>query len=170
MGEAKQGDAFIQHEFDEAIAVHEAIVEAEAVLARAHPMPEAKEALKRMRKADEQALRQLRTFGRKFGATGRAEEVAGAMQDLASTTTKSAQEAPSEAYEAHAVLLTMLRKQQDSSAALVKIAQKLGDRELKQAASEMQKATRAEAGELSKLLAQLAVRIATGEGRVAQAR
>jgi len=169
MGESKTGQAFIQHEFDEAIAVHQAIVEAERILAESHPDKAAKTAIGRMLKDDEACLRQLKQLGGRFGATGKAEEVAAAMQELSETTTKSADEAPSEAYEAHAVLLTMLRKQQDSSAAMAKIAQELGDREVKDAATAMQKTTKSEAEELSTLLAQLAVTIATESGAGAKA-
>jgi hypothetical protein len=161
MGEAKQGQTFIQHEFDEAIAVQQAIVEAERILAESHPLKEAQQAIGRMTKDDEQCLRELRQLGKKFGATGKAEEVAGAMQQLSQTTTQSAEEAPSEAYEAHAVLLTMLRKQQDSSSAMVKIAREMNDDEVKEAATKMQKQIKSEADELATLLSQLAVEIAT---------
>jgi hypothetical protein len=170
MAEAKEGQAFIQHEFDEAIVVQQAIVEAERVLAEAHPLKEAQDAIGRMQKDDQQCLKELQQLGRKFGATGKAEEVAGAMQQLSQTTTKSADEAPSEAYEAHAVLLTMLRKQQDSSSALAKIAQEMDDREVKDAATKMQKQTKTEADELAGLLAQLAVQLATEKGEAVGSR
>ena len=42
MGEAKVGEAFITHEFDESIAIHRAIVEAEEQLSKSHPAPDAK--------------------------------------------------------------------------------------------------------------------------------
>jgi hypothetical protein len=166
MAEAKTGKAFIKHEFDEAIAVQRAIVEAERILREAHPMPEAKTAIRKLMKTDEQTLEQLTTLGKKFGATGKAEEVAKAMQELSSTTNESAKEAPSEAYEAHAVLLAMVRKQQDSAGAVVKIAQELGDSEVKTAATDMQRASKQGAEELSTLLSKLAVDIAT-EGKAA---
>src|SRR5215218_8820712 len=146
MAEAKTGEAFIQHEFDEAIVVQRAILEAERLLAEAHPLPEAQKAIGKLMKTDEKSLQQLTQLGERFGATGKADEVA-----------------PSEAYEAHAVLLNMLRKQQDSAGAMVKIAQEMGDRDVKDAATEMQKASKAGAEELSGLLAQLAVQIATGK-------
>jgi len=170
MGEAKQGQSFIQHEFDEAIAVQQAIVEAERILADAHPLKEAQVAIGRMIKDDEQCLQQLQELGKQFGATGKAEEVAGAMQQLSETTTQSAEDAPSEAYEAHAVLLTMLRKQQDSSGAMLKIAQEMDEREIKDAALQMQKQTKTEADELATLLSQFAVQIATGDGQSASMR
>jgi hypothetical protein len=161
MAEAREGQAFIQHEFDEAIAVQRAIVEAERVLKEAHPLSEAKTAIGKLMKTDEKCLQELTQLGERFGATGKAEEVAAAMQELSSTTNESAQEAPSEAYEAHAVLLTMLRKQQDSAGAMAKIAGEMGDTEVKRAATEMQKTSKAGAEELSTLLSQLAVQIAT---------
>jgi len=167
MGEAKQGQAFIQHEFDEAIAVQQAIVEAERILAESHPLKEAQDTIGRFVKDDEQCLRQLQQLGEKFGATGKAEEVAGAMQQLSETTSQSAEDAPSEAYEAHAVLLTMLRKQQDSSGAMLKIAQQMDEQEIKDAAVQMQKQTKSEADELAALLSQFAVQIATADGDLA---
>ena len=170
MGEAKTGQEFIRHEFDEAISVHQAIVEAERILADAHPMREAKTAIGKMLKDDEACLQELRQLGERFGATGKAEEVAAAMADLSKATTKSAEEAPSEAYEAHAVLLAMLRKQQDSASAVAKIAGEIDDREVKTAATKMQKAVTAEADELATLLAKLAVDIATEKGVAAGAR
>jgi hypothetical protein len=170
MGEAKEGKAFIRHEFDEAISVHKAIVEAERVLAEAHPMREAKTAIGKMLKDDEACLAELRALGKKFGATGKAEEVAAAMVELSKATNKSADEAPSEAYEAHAVLLTMLRKQQDSAGAVARIATELDDAEVKTAATKMARAVTAEADELAGLLAKLAVQIATETGVAAGSR
>ena len=161
MGDAVKGKAFIRHEFDEAIAVHKAIVEAERILAKAHPMADARTAIGTMLETDEQLLRDLRDLGKGYGATGKAEDVAAAMSDLSEKVSKSAKEAPSEAYESHAVLLAMLRKQQDSAAAVAKIATAMGDSEVKVAATEMQRTTKGEADELSKLLAVLAVDIAT---------
>ena len=163
MSEAKTGETFIQHEFDEAIVVQRAIVEAERLLAEAHALAAAKQAIGKLMKTDEKHLQQLTQLGERFGATGKAEEVAGALQELSNTVNETAEEAPSEAYEAHAVLLNMVRKQQDSSGAMAKIAQEMGDREVKDAAVEMQKANKAGAEELSTLLAQLAVQIATGK-------
>jgi thioredoxin-like negative regulator of GroEL len=171
MAEAKEGNRFIQHEFDEAIVIQQAIVDSERTLQQEHPLPEAQQALKQMLKSDEQQLKTLQKLGRRFGATGKVEEVAGAMQELATQTTESSKGAPeSEKYEAHAVLLNMKRKQQDSASAVVKMAQKLGDTELKTAATEMQKETKSSADELAGLLGQLAVQIATkGEQPAARA-
>jgi hypothetical protein len=162
MPEAKEGTRFIQHEFDEAIAVQQAIVESERSLKGEHPLPDARDAIGRMLPTDEQQLETLRTLGKQFGATGKAEEVASAMRDLAKETRTSAEKGPeSEKYEAHAVLLTMKRKQQDSASAVAKIAQEMGDQELKSAATKMHKETESSADELALLLAELAVDIAS---------
>ena len=105
MGEAKVGDEFITHEFDEAIAIHRGIVEAERALAATHPLPEVKRALKGYLKEDERFLSELQALGAEKGATGKVEEVAGSMTELMETTLQSAPEAESEAYEAHAAIL-----------------------------------------------------------------
>ncbi|HET7027201.1 MAG TPA: hypothetical protein VFI28_05885 [Candidatus Limnocylindrales bacterium] len=170
MPETKEGMRFIQHEFDEAIAVQQAIVESERSLEKDHPLPNARQALGEMRGVDEQQLRTLKDLGKRFGATGKAEEVATGLGELAKETRTSAEGGPeSEQYEAHAVLLTMKRKQQDSASAVAKIAQKMGDQELKTAAAEMHKETKSSADELSGLLAQLAVQLAS-KGEQPQAR
>jgi hypothetical protein len=161
MGEPKVGEEFIKHEFDEAIAIQEAIVEAEKRLSRSHPVPEAQEALKGYLKEDQQFLKQLQQLGRKHGATGEVEEVAGAFTRLMEETTQSASEAQSEAYEAHAVLLSLKRKQQDSAAAMLKMGRKLKDTELRDAAREFEKAQRDSSKALSGSLADFAVTIAT---------
>lgn len=85
-------------------------------------------------------------------------------------TAGSAGEAPSEAYEAQAVLINLKRKQQDSAAAVVKIARELGDTELRDAALAMGKATKASAQTLADDLAAFAVEIATKEPATASAR
>ena len=46
MGEAKIGEEFITHEYDEAIAVQQCIVDAEATLSTKHPVGSAKAAIK----------------------------------------------------------------------------------------------------------------------------
>jgi hypothetical protein len=45
MPEAKVGDVFITHEFDEVIAIHRQIVEAERALADSHPVSAVKRAM-----------------------------------------------------------------------------------------------------------------------------
>jgi hypothetical protein len=160
MGEAKVGEEFVKHEFDEAIAIHRAIVAAEQQLSTAHPVPAAKRAIKSQLPKDERYLRQLEKLGAQHGATGKAEEVAGSMQQLMKETASKATEAQSEAYEAHAVLVSLKRKQQDSAAAMLKIARATKDTELRDAAREFGRETKAGAQELADELAAFAVLIA----------
>jgi hypothetical protein len=155
-----QGQQFITHEFDEAIAIQEAIVAAGEQLAKSHPFPEAKELLKRGLKEDQKHLRELKQFGRKFGATGKREEIAEAMESLALETARKAGTEESEAYEATAVLINLKRKQQDSAGSIVKIARQSKNAELRDAASAMQKATKKSADGLAKSLTNFAVQIA----------
>jgi hypothetical protein len=164
MAEAKVGDQFITHELDEAIAIQRSIVQAEESLGRDHPSDSTKEMILEALKQDQQFLRQLEELGRPMGATGKSEEVASALEQLATQTTQSAAEASSEAYEAHAVLLNLKRKQQDSAAAMVKIARATKNTKMGEAATKFEKETKASAQALSKELAALAVEIAT-QGR-----
>lgn len=166
MGEAKVGKAFITHEFDESIAIHRAIVEAEEQLSQSHPAPAAKRAIKVELAKDQKFLRQLEKLGAKHGASGKVEEVAGSMKLLMEETTEHATEAASEAYEAHAVLVSLKRKQQDSAAAMLKIARALKDTEMRDAASAFGKSTKAGAQELADQLAAFAVTIATPRAAV----
>ncbi len=163
MGGAKVGPEFIKHELDEAIAIQRTIVTAEEGLSTSHPEAASKRAIERFLKQDQKFLEKLEQLGQEHGATGEVEEVAGGMQELMQTTLESAAEAPSEAYEAHAVLLNLKRKQQDSASAMVKIARELKDTEMRDAAVEFEKGTRESANELADQLAALAVKIATEE-------
>lgn len=160
MGEAKVGEAFVQHEFDEAIAIHRAIVEAEEQLSKTHPAPEAKRAIKAELAKDQRFLRQLEKLGMQHGASGKVEEVAGSMRQMMQETAEKATEAASEAYEAHAVLVSLKRKQQDSAAAMLKIARALKDSEMLDAARDFSRETKAGAQELANQLAAFAVTIA----------
>ena len=162
MAQAREGEAFIRHEFDEAIVVQQAIVEAERGLSRDHPLPDAREAVGRMLRQDEEQLRTLESIGKRYGAEGKEkDEVSSGMERLARETTETAKGGPdSEKYELHAVLLTMKRKQQDASSAIVQIARNMDDKELKTAATEMHKSMQSSAEELSKHLATLAVDLA----------
>ena len=169
MAEAKTGEQFITHELDEAISIQRSIVRAEEQLGRDHPSESTKDLILQALKQDQQFLRQLEELGRPKGATGKSEEVASALDELATQTTQKAAEAESEAYEAHAVLLNLKRKQQDSAAAMVKIARAMKDNPMRDAAIKFEKETKASAQALSKELAALAVEIAT-EGRPAMAR
>jgi hypothetical protein len=161
MSEAKYGEEFITHEFDEAIAVQSMIVGSARKLAEVHPDPDAKRLIKGMVAADERQLRELRQLGKPYGATGTVEEVAGALGKLAAATLEKASEAESEAYEAHAVLLALKRKQQDSTAALLKIARDRKEAGLRDAAREMLRETKGAAQELADALAVFAVSIAS---------
>ena len=46
MGESKIGEEFIKHEFDEAIAIQQRIVDAETSLSNTHPVATAKRTIK----------------------------------------------------------------------------------------------------------------------------
>src|ERR671919_450159 len=87
--------------------------------------------------------------------------VRGAGEQLAMTTLESARQGePSEVYEAQAVVINAIRKQQDSAGSIIKIARSLKDREMATEAREMQKAAKSTADELAKNLTELAVVIA----------
>ena len=160
-----EGQAFITHEFNEAIAVQEAIVESGRQLSESVTVPEAQQSLKQGLKEDERLLKELQKLGEKFGATGEREEIAAAMEQLAQESTQSAKSGDeSEAYEAMAVLLNMKRKQQDAAASIQKIGRELGDTEVRDKAGEFQKAMKDGSEELVKQLGQLAVQIATKDG------
>jgi hypothetical protein len=85
------------------------------------------------------------------------------------TTLETASQADSEAYEAHAVLLNLKRKQQDSAAAMLKIAREMKDTDMRDAAQEFERGTKESANELATQLAALAVKIATQDGAQARA-
>ena len=159
MSEAKTGDAFITHEFDEAIAVQQTIVDAERQLSTSHPEPDAKKMLKSSLREDESHLDKLKKLGKAHGATGKVEEVAEGLQQLMQETASKAAEAKSEAYEATAVLLTIKRKQQDSASAMLKIARDTKDTTMRDAAMAFHKSTKASADDLAKQLAAMAVTI-----------
>lgn len=161
MSEAKQGREFIKHELDEAIAFQSVIVETGRSLGKSHPHAESRRLIKGMVASDERHLRELQRIGKPFGATGKEEEVVSAMAALARETAEKAGEAESEAYEAHAVLLTLKRKQQDGAAAVLKIARSLKDTDMRDSAQQMLRDTKAAAQELADALATFAVRIAS---------
>ena len=162
MGEAKVGEEFIKHEFDEAIAIQQCIVDAETTLAKAHPVPSAKQAIKSALAEDEKYLRQLRTLGQQHGATGEVEDVAGGLQELMTTTLEKAttEGNDSDYYEAHAVLLNLKRKQWDSAGGMLAIARDQKDTKLRDAAKDFQAAQKEAGTALTKELASYAVRIA----------
>ena len=149
MGEAKYGDEFITHEFDESIAIQQAIVDGAGTLSTSHTRPASRTLIKAALKEDEKFLKELKRLGKKHDATGVVEGVAKALKDLMDETAGSAGEAPSESYEGHAVLINLKRKQQDGAAAMLKIAREQNDTELRDAAIEFGKATKASAQELA---------------------
>jgi hypothetical protein len=157
------GTEFITHEFDEAIAIQQSIVESGRKLSTSHPVAGVKRQLKADLKVDERHLGELKRFGKAFGARGKREEVAGALATLAEETAAKAGDEKSEAYEAHAVLLNLKRKQQDSASAMLKIARAEKDTKMRDAAQEFEKGTRESAKELSAQLSAFAVAIAGRE-------
>ncbi len=169
MGQSKMGTEFVKHELDEAIAIQRTIVQAEEQLSQSHPEPEAKKSLEQGLKQDQKFLKELERLGGKHGATGEVEEVAGGLQELMQITLETASQADSEAYEAHAVLLNLKRKQQDSASAMLKIAREMKDTDMRDAAQEFERGTKESANELATQLAALAVKIATQDGAQARA-
>jgi hypothetical protein len=163
MGEAKVGDEFVTHEFDEAIAIQQVIVDAESTLSTKHPVAAAKKVITAALAEDREFLKQLKTLGKEHGATGKVEDVAGGLKELMETTLESATKegADSEFYEAHAVLLNLKRKQQDSAGAMRKIASDERDTATREAAAAFEKAQKAHAQELATSLADYAVMIAS---------
>ncbi len=155
------GTEFIKHEFDEAIAIQQSIVAAGKKLSTSHPVAAVKRQIKTAVTVDERHLTQLQKFGRPFGASGKREEVAEALGSLADETSANAGSEESEAYEAHAVLLNLKRKQQDSADAMIKIARERKETDLRDAATKMKKEIKASADDLGKSLADFAVRIAS---------
>jgi hypothetical protein len=89
------------------------------------------------------------------------------MKGLMNETLSSADEAESEAYEAHAVLLTLKRKQQDSGSAMAKIASAMKETEMRDAAREFERGQREGSKALAKSLAEFAAEIATKESAAA---
>jgi hypothetical protein len=163
MAEAKVGEEFITHEFDEAIAIQRSIVEAETTLSTKHPMRSAKSAIKESLADDETFLEKLTTLGKEHEATGEIEDVAGGLTSLMEQTLKTATSdgADSDFYEAHAVLLNLKRKQMDSAGGMLAIAREMKDSELRKAATDFKRAQKSSSEALTKELAGYAVRIAT---------
>jgi hypothetical protein len=155
------GTEFIKHEFDEAIAIQQSIVASGEALSSSHPVAAVKRQLTADLKVDRRHLADLQKFGKPYGAAGKREEVAEALGSLADETARKAGSEESEAYEAHAVLLNLKRKQQDSADAVIKIARERKEPDLRDAATKMKKEIKASADALGKSLADFAVRIAT---------
>ena len=162
MGDAKVGEDFIKHEFDEAIAIQQCIVDAESSLAKTHPVDSAKRAVKSALAADEKYLQQLRTLGKQHDATGEVEDVAGGLKELMESTLLKAngEGAESDYYEAHAVLLNLKRKQWDSAGGMLAIARDQKATKLRDAAKDFQAGQKETSTALTKELAAFAVQIA----------
>ena len=165
MGAAKIGEEFITHEFDEAIAIQRSIVTAATTLSKKHPVASAKTVIEDALADDKRFLESLETLGRPHGATGKIEDVAGGLTELMTETLESATKegADSEFYEAHAVLVSLKRKQMDSAGGMLAIARDQDDDELRRAASAMQKAQKASSNQLADELAVYAVKIASSK-------
>lgn len=163
MAEAKAGEAFITHEYDEAIAVQQCIVDAETTLAKSHPVASAKAAIKSALAEDKTFLTQLKAMGKPHGATGKVEDVAGGLKELMEETLETATKdgADSDYYEAHAVLLNIKRKQMDSAGGMLEMARATKDAKLKTAATAFAKAQKASCQTLADELASYAATIAT---------
>ena len=162
MAEAKSGDEFVKHEFDEAIAIQQCIVDAEARLSTSHPMASAKKAVKSALAADERYLLQLKRLGEPHGATGEVEDVASGLKELMESTLEKAttEGNDSDYYEAHAVLLNLKRKQWDSAGGMVAIARDQKDTKLRDAAKDFQAGQKETSTALTRELAVYAVQIA----------
>lgn len=163
MGEAKVGEEFITHEYDEAIAVQQCIVDAETTLATKHPVGSAKTAIKASLAEDKDFLKQLKALGKPHGATGKVEDVAEGLKNLMEDVLETAttEGADSDYYEAHAVLLNIKRKQMDSAGGMLEIARATKDTELKSAATAFAAAQKASCQTLASELASYAALIAT---------
>ena len=162
MGESKVGEAFITHEYDEAIAVQQCIVDAETKLATSHPVASSRAAIKAAMTEDKDFLKQLKSLGKPHGATGKIEDVAKGLKDLMDETVETAVEegADSDFYEAHAVLLNLKRKQMDSAGGMLAIARDQEDAELRKASMAFKRAQTASSKTLTDELAAFAVKIA----------
>ena len=169
MGEAKVGEEFVTHEYDEAIAVQQCIVDAETKLSTKHPVGSAKTAIKARSAEDKDvpqpaegpwqaARRDRQGRGRRRGP----EEL---MEETLETATEEG--ADSDYYEAHAVLLNIKRKQMDSAGGMLEIARATKDTELRKAATAFAKAQKASCQVLADELAAYAAKIAShGQGRL----
>lgn len=163
MGEAKVGEEFITHEYDEAIAVQQCIVDAETTLSTKHPVSSSKAAIKAALAEDKTFLTQLKALGKPHGATGKIEDVARGLKDLMEDVLETATTggADSDYYEAHAVLLNTKRKQMDSAGGMLEIARATNDAELRTAATAFAKAQKGSCQVLADELASYAAKIAT---------
>ena len=165
MAQAKVGDEFVTHEFDEAIAIQRSIVEAEDALSKKHPIATAKREIENALVDDRRFLEQLENMGKPHGATGRIEDVAEGLTELMTETLESATSdgGDSEFYEAHAVLVSLKRKQADSAGGMLAIARDQEDVDLRKASQAMQRVQTASSNALTDELAMYAVKIASAK-------
>jgi hypothetical protein len=161
VAEPKTGEAFLRHEFDEAIAIQAALVEATGTLIACHPDELSRSVLQAAAPHDASVLATLQQLGEQHGATGIQEEVAGSIVELLAATSSSAASAPSEAYEAHAVILSAKRKQADAAGAMRRIARDQGDVALHGIALAMEQRQKVDAAQLADALAGFAVTLAS---------
>ena len=165
MGEAKVGDDFITHEFDEAIAIQRSIVKSETTLSTKHPVGSTKTEIKNALQDDKTFLEQLEKLGKAHDATGKVEDVAEGMTELMTETLETATSDgnDSDYYEAHAVLVSLKRKQMDSAGGMLAIARDQGDDELRQLATAIQRVQKSSSTALADALATYAVGIAASK-------
>ncbi len=156
------GAAFIKHEYDEGIAIQQIIVAAAEKLSTQHPVPDAKQAITAQLEVDRRQLKELQELGAAHGAKGKTEDVVEGMGDLMTKTLEKATEKgreESDVYEAHAVLLSLKRKQLDSAGGMIKTATDRGDKEAVTAHRTHERELKAATQELADSLASFAVRI-----------
>ena len=146
MGEPKTGEEFITHEYDEAIAVQQCIVDAETTLSTKHPVRssqdrdqgrasrEDKDFLATAQGARQAPRRDGQDRGRRRGPDEPHDET---------LETATSEGADSDFYEAHAVLLNIKRKQMDSAGGMLEIARATKDTELRTASTAFAKAQKA---------------------------
>jgi hypothetical protein len=153
---------FVKHEYDEAIAVQQGIVEAETELARKHPSSSSRAAIKDSLNQDRAWLKRFKQLGKPHGASGQREDVADGLVTLMEQTLRSATEEGTDSgyYEAHAVLLTLKRKQMDSAGGMRRIGTAIDDQELRESAQAFGRDQRSSSQVLARELAAMARTIA----------
>lgn len=156
------GAAFITHEYDEGIAIQQIIVAAAEELSTQHPVPDAKRAIAAQLDVDRRQLAELQALGAPHRAKGKKEDVVRGMGSLMTKTLEKATEKEreeSDVYEAHAVLLSLKRKQLDSAGGMIKTATDRGDKDAVTAHRKHERELKAATQELAESLAAFAVRI-----------
>jgi len=157
------GAEFIKHEYDEGIAIQQTIVAAAEELGKTHPVASAKELIQAQLEVDRRHLTELETLGATHGAKGKKEDVARGMSTLMTKTLEKAttkEREESDVYEAHAVLLSLKRKQLDSAGGMLKTSTERGDTTAAAAHGKHHRELKTATQALSESLASFAVRIA----------